>query len=51
LNKDHTVVYSREFTGRHDYGCGADETIASFKHFLKDTVSPDNLIELRSVAF
>lgn len=48
LDKDHMVVYNREFTGRHDYESGGvDETVTSFKHFLKDTVSPDNLIELR----
>lgn len=42
------VVYNREFTGRHDFeGGGVDETIGSFKNFLKDTVSSDNLIELR----
>ncbi|VVC25017.1 Hypothetical protein CINCED_3A014644 [Cinara cedri] len=46
LNKDHMVVYSREFTGRHNYESSIDETVTSFKHFLKDTVSADNLIEL-----
>lgn len=48
LDKDHMVVYHREFTGRHDYeSSSVDETVTSFKHFLKDTVSQDNLIELR----
>lgn len=41
------VVFNREFTGRHNYDSGIDETVSSFKHFLKDTVSSDNLIELR----
>ncbi|KAL4131074.1 hypothetical protein QTP88_008425 [Uroleucon formosanum] len=46
LDKDHMVVFNREFTGRHNYDSGIDETVSSFKHFLKDTVSSDNLIEL-----
>lgn len=41
------VVYNREFTGRQNYESCIDETVASFKHFLKDTVPSDNLIELR----
>lgn len=48
MDKDHMVVYNREFTGRRDGGgVAADETIGSFKNFLKDAVSSDNLIELR----
>lgn len=47
LDKDHMVVYNRKFTGRRDGEGVADETVGSFKIFLKDTVSSDNLIELR----
>lgn len=47
LDKEHLVVYNREFTGRQNYEISVDETVASFKHFLKDTVPSNNLIELR----
>jgi len=41
------VVYNRVFTGRRDGEGVADETVGSFKDFLKGTVSSDNVIELR----
>lgn len=47
LDKEHMVVYNREFTGRRNYNISVDETVASFKHFLNDTVPSNNLIELR----
>ncbi|XP_050542429.1 protein qui-1 isoform X2 [Daktulosphaira vitifoliae] len=46
LDKEHMVVYSREFTGRRKYDSYPDETTISFKQLLKDTIPSDNLIEL-----